>query len=65
MNVPGKQYFLALDEELEAKGRALRERLESHTDLSEPKDDLAALNELLQARVFIKAILDNLDGGGV
>ena len=64
MDVPGKQYFLALDGELEAKAKALRERLDSHTGLSEPKDDTAALNELLQARVFIKAILDNLDGEG-
>lgn len=64
MNAPGKQYFLALDGELEAKAKALRERLDSHTDLSETKDDTAALNELLQARVFIKVILDNLYGEG-
>ena len=64
MNAPGKQYFVALDGELEAKAKELRERVESHPDLSEQKDDLAALNELLQARVFIKAILDNLDGEG-
>ena len=64
MNVPEKSHFVALDGELDAKAKALRERIDSHAYLPELKDDIAAYNNLLQAREFIKAILNNLDGDG-
>lgn len=65
MNVHSKEALLALDAELEAKAEALRERLDTHTDPSELKDESAALNELMQGRVLIKAILDNLNSENV
>jgi hypothetical protein len=62
MDLPRKEDLIARDEKLEDKAEALREKLASHTDPSELIDSAAALNELLQARVFIKVMLVRLYG---
>ena len=65
LSFPGKEDIIALDEQIETKAKALSEKLNGSTDLSEVGEVNATLNELLQSRELTKAILDNLNGSDV
>ena len=62
MSVSRSEDIIALDGEIEAKAKALRQKLDARADLSEVREVIATINELLHERELTKAMQYNFKG---